>query len=184
MAPHVRRYDEERAFPVPIHERAAAEGILNAAFPEELGGAGLSYTEFAEGIGELSAVCPGMTWTLVFNRGALHPVVAAGTAEQKELFVTRLLKNNGYAALGLTEPENGSNLLAAGTRAVRTESGWLLNGGKCMSGNGTVADVFIFLANTVVDNPKRGLSFFAVPRDAAGVSVSEDIDKAAFRCLP
>lgn len=184
MAPHVRRYDEERTFPVPIHERAAAEGILNAAFPEELGGAGLSYTEFAEGISELSAVCPGMTWTLVFNRGALHPVVAAGTAEQKELFVTRLLKNNGYAALGLTEPENGSNLLAAGTRAVRTESGWLLNGGKCMSGNGTVADVFIVLANTVVDNRKRGLSFFAVPRDAAGVTVSEDIDKAAFRCLP
>ncbi|MFI7354976.1 acyl-CoA dehydrogenase family protein [Streptomyces avidinii] len=184
MAPHVRRYDEERTFPVPIHERAAAEGILNAAFPEELGGAGLSYTEFAEGISELSAVCPGMTWTLVFNRGALHPVVAAGTAEQKELFVTRLLKDNGYAALGLTEPENGSNLLAAGTRAVRTESGWLLNGGKCMSGNGTVADVFIVLANTVVDNRKRGLSFFAVPREAAGVTVSEDIDKAAFRCLP
>ncbi|MER6999235.1 acyl-CoA dehydrogenase family protein [Streptomyces sp. NPDC000410] len=184
MAPHVRHFDQERAFPTPIHEKAAAEGILNAAFPEELGGAGLSYTDFTEGVSELSAVCPGMTWTLVFNRGALHPVVAAGTPEQKDLFVTQLLKRNGYGALGLTEPENGSNLLAATTRAVKTDSGWLLNGAKCMSGNGTVADVFIVLANTVVDSRKRGLSFFAVPRDAPGVTVSDDIEKAAFRCLP
>lgn len=184
MAPHVLRYDEERAYPVAVHERAAAEGILTAPFPEELGGAGLSCSEFAEGVSELSAVCPGMTWTLVFNRGALHPVLAAGTPEQKDRFITQLLQRNGYAALGLTEPENGSNLLAARTRAVQTSSGWLLNGAKCMSGNGTVADVFLVLANTVVDSRKRGLSFFAVPRESPGVAVSDDIEKAAFRCLP
>ncbi len=184
MAPHVRRHDEERSYPVEIHKQAVAEGLLNAPFPEELGGRGLSYTEFADGIAELSAVCPGITWTLVFSRGALHPVLEAGTPEQKDLFVKRLLQRNEYAALGLTEPESGSNLLAATTRAVKTDSGWLLNGGKCMTGNGTVADLFIVLANTVVDSRRTGLSFFAVPRDALGVTVSDDIDKAAFRCLP
>ena len=184
MAPHVRRHDAERSYPVEIHRQAAAEGILSDPFPRELGGGGLSCTEFAEGVAELSAVCPGITWTLVFNRGALHPVIEAGTPEQKDLFVTRLLKDNQYAALGLTESENGSNLLAATTRAVKTDSGWLLNGGKCMSGNGTVADVFVVLANTVVDSRRIGLSFFAVPRDTPGVTVSDDIDKAAFRCLP
>ncbi|MFD5622197.1 acyl-CoA dehydrogenase family protein [Streptomyces yangpuensis] len=128
MAPHVRRCDEERAFPTAIHEKAAAEGILNAAFPEELGGAGLSYTEFGQVIGELSAVCPGMTWTLVFNRGALHPVVAAGTPEQKELFVTRLLKDNGYAALGRTEPDKRAHPLAAPPPAVRAGAGLVQKG--------------------------------------------------------
>lgn len=184
MAPHVRRYDEELAFPVLVHERALAEGILNAPFPEELGGGGISCTEFTDGVAELSAVCPGMTWTMVFNRGALHPVLNAGTPEQRDLFVTQLLKRNGYAALGLTEPENGSNLLAAQTRAVKTDSGWLLNGAKCMSGNGTVAEVFLVLANTVVNSRRSGLSFFAVPRESPGVIVSQDIEKAAFRCLP
>lgn len=183
MAPRVRRYDEDRAFPVLVHERAAAEGILKAPFPEELGGGGISCTEFAEGAAELAAVCVGMTWTMVFSRGALHPLLSAGTPEQKDLFVRQLLERNGYAALGLTEPESGSNLLAVKTRAVKTDSGWLLNGTKCMSGNGTVADVFLVLADTVVDSRRRGLSFFAVPRKA-GVIVSGDIEKAAFRCLP
>ncbi|KPM53562.1 hypothetical protein ACG83_23225 [Frankia sp. R43] len=184
MAPHVRRHDEERSFPRQVHERAAAEGLLNARFPVELGGRGISCADFAEGIAELSGACPAMTWTLVFNFGALHPVLAAGTPEQKDVFVRRLLSRNGYAALGLTEPENGSNLLATRTRAVQTESGWLLNGVKCMSGNGTVADVFLVLANTVVNSRSSGLSFFAVPRESPGVDVGPDVEKAGFRCLP
>ncbi|MEV6360558.1 acyl-CoA dehydrogenase family protein [Nocardia asteroides] len=184
MVPHVRRCDEEREYPVAVHEQAAARGLLRAPFPAELGGGGLSYAEFAEGAAEMAVACPAMTWTMVFSRGALQPVLEAGTPAQQDIFVRQLIERDGYAALGLTEPENGSNLLAATTRAVRTDTGWMLNGAKCMSGNGTVADVFLVLADTVVGSRRRGLSFFAVPRDAPGVIVSEDIQKAAFRCLP
>ncbi|MET8826315.1 acyl-CoA dehydrogenase family protein [Streptomyces sp. NPDC004610] len=184
MEPQARALDEAAEFPFAVHERAAAEGLLTAPFPEEVGGAGLTSEEFTDGVGELAAVCAPMTWTMVFNRGALHPVLDAGTPEQKELFVTGLLRRGGYAALALTEPDKGSNLLAARTRAVRTDSGWLLNGAKCMTGNGTVAEVFMVLVDTVVNSRRRGLSLFAVPRDAPGVTVGENITKAAFRCLP
>jgi alkylation response protein AidB-like acyl-CoA dehydrogenase len=44
--------------------------------------------------------------------------------------------------------------------------------------------MFLVLANTVVNSRRSGLSFFAVPRGAPGVTVGADIEKASFRCLP
>jgi alkylation response protein AidB-like acyl-CoA dehydrogenase len=118
-----------------------------------------------------------------FNRGALHPVLVAGTPEQQQVFVRDLLRAGGYAALALTEPDmSGSNVMTLETTAVRTDSGWRIDGTKCMVGNAGVADLFLVLARVEDGGRSRGLGFFAVPR-SAGVEVGPNTDKLGFRAV-
>ncbi|HSM79215.1 MAG TPA: acyl-CoA dehydrogenase family protein, partial [Bryobacteraceae bacterium] len=58
ILPHVLQWDEEQIFPLDAIKKAAALGLLGAIFPEELGGAGLGYIEYAIIIEELSRVDP------------------------------------------------------------------------------------------------------------------------------
>jgi alkylation response protein AidB-like acyl-CoA dehydrogenase len=183
IAPHALEYDAQNAFPRAVHEAAYAAGLMNVGFAEELGGLGYSHRALAVGGEELAAACAPTAFTMGFNHGALRPVLAAGTSEQRQVFVRDLLARRGYASLCMTEPAaSGSNLLALATRALRSERGWVLSGTKCMVGNGCDASLYVVMANAIVDGRAQGLSFFVVPR-GEGVEVSENVDKVGFRCL-
>ena len=184
IAPHAAKYDQENRFPEAVHEAAYQRGgIIGVDLPTAYGGGGLSDVDAVAGAETLATVCAPTAFTLGFNRGALHPVLAAGTLEQKERFIAELLAQRGYASLCLTEPEiSGSNLLGLQTTARRTASGWVINGTKCMVGQGSVASLYLVLARTEVDGVSRGPSFFAVPRTEA-VQVGPNTDKLGFRCV-
>lgn len=184
IAPQVRRWDRENEHPAPVVAEAHARGLADVAFPAELGGRGLSLLHVAVGGEELAAVCAPTAFVLGFNHGALRPVVTAGTPEQRQAFARDLLRRRGHASLCLTEAgSSGSNLLQVGTLARQTERGWSLSGEKVMVGNGTVAELFLVLAETEdARGRRRGASFFAVPR-GPGVSVGPNTDKLGFRCV-
>lgn len=183
IAPQAAGFDRDNRFPREVHDAAADSGLLNVAFPEALGGGGLSQRTLAVGGEELAAACSPTAFSIGFNHGALRPVLLGGTSQQQRRFVRELIERRGYASLCLTEPAaSGSNLMALGTRAVRTGAGWSLTGTKCMVGNGTEAELFLILANAVEGGEPRGLTFFAVPR-AAGVKVGPNTDKLGFRCV-
>lgn len=176
-------YDRENRFPARIHEAARAEGIVDADLPVALGGGGLDAVSAVAGSEILASVCAPSAFTLGFNRGALHPVLSAGTAEQRQVFVRDLLARRGYAALCLTEPDvSGSNVMDLQTTAERTERGWVIRGHKAMVGNGGVASLFLTAARTRVGGESAGLTFFAVPR-GPGVEVGANPDKLGFRSV-
>ena len=58
IAPHVLEWDEAQIFPLDAIKKAGRLGFLGAIFPEELGGAGLGYVDYAIIIEELSRVDP------------------------------------------------------------------------------------------------------------------------------
>src|SRR5579875_3447707 len=58
IAPHVLDWDENQTFPLEVIKKAASLGIMGAIFPEELGGAGLGYIDYAIIIEELARVDP------------------------------------------------------------------------------------------------------------------------------
>ena len=184
IAPRARRYDQENAHPAEVVALARQRGLMDVAFPVELGGRGLSLLHVAVGGEELAAACAPTAFVLGFNHGALRPLVQAGTPEQRQVFVRDLLRQGGHASLCLTEPEAaGSNLLQVRTVAREREGGWALSGEKCMVGNGTVAGLFLVLAETEDrQGRRRGPSFFAVPR-GPGVEVGPNTDKLGFRCV-
>ncbi len=94
---------------------------------------------------------------------------AVGTPEMKDRILGGAMKGDITIALGFTEPECGSDVAAATTRAVRAGDEWVINGSKMFTTNGHIADYVFLLARTSPDKPKhKGLTMFLVPLDSAG----------------
>lgn len=183
IEPLHRKYDEDNSFPAQIHSAAHEHRLLNAGFPVELGGRGMSMLALARGGRWMARVCAPTAFTMGFNHGSLRPVLFAGSSEQKHVFVRELLARRGYASWCMTEQDvSGSNLMAIRTRATRTDRGFVLQGDKCMTGNGAVAELFFVLADAWDGDRRLGPTIFAVPRQP-GVSVGDNTDKLGFRCL-
>jgi 3-oxocholest-4-en-26-oyl-CoA dehydrogenase alpha subunit len=94
---------------------------------------------------------------------------AVGTAQMKDRILGGAIRGDITIALGFTEPECGSDVAAATTRAVREGDQWLINGSKMFTTNGHIADYVFLLARTNPDKPKhKGLTMFLVPLDSPG----------------
>ena len=90
----------------------------------------------------------------------------------KETAVPRLLDGSALGCFGYTEPESGSDVAAATTRAVRDGDEWVINGAKMWTTMAHVADYVILLTRTDPDVPKhKGLTFFLVPLDTPGIEI-------------
>ncbi|ORW01231.1 acyl-CoA dehydrogenase family protein [Mycobacterium kyorinense] len=96
----------------------------------------------------------------------------AGTQQMKDRIVPAAMKGEITIALGFTEPDCGSDLAAATTKAVRSGEEWVINGSKMFTTNGHIADYVFLLARTSPDKPKhKGLTMFLVPLAAPGIEV-------------
>ena len=92
-----------------------------------------------------------------------------GTPALKERILAGAISGEITIALGFTEPECGSDVAAAATRAVRDGDEWVINGSKMFTTNGHIADFVFLLARTNPDKPKhKGLTMFLVPCDSDG----------------
>ena len=182
IAPHVREYDESQEFPRPIMARAAELGLLGCLFPEEYGGAGLSYVDYALVIEEISAVDGAVGLSVAaHNSLCSNHIYMFGTAEQKQRYLTPLARGAKIGAWSLTEPTAGSD--AGGTRTTaRLEDGhWILRGAKTFATHGASGDIAVVFAVTDPDKGKRGISAFVVERGTAGFRTGRKEDKLGCR---
>lgn len=89
---------------------------------------------------------------------------AVGTPQMRDRVLPAAMRGDVTIALGFTEPECGSDVAAAATRAVRDGDDWIVNGSKMFTTNGHIADYIFLLARTNPDKPKhKGLTMFLVP---------------------
>jgi acyl-CoA dehydrogenase len=109
---------------------------------------------------------------------AAHPLKAAGRPD----LVADLAAGRLVGALALTEPGAGSDLAAVSTRAEATRDGYLISGEKAWIGHAGVADLIVTLARTGMGGA-FGLSLFAVPGGAAGVTQTTGPDLLAPRAI-
>src|SRR5919202_2207186 len=131
IAPHVLEWDESQHFPIELKPKLAELGLLGVIFPEEYGGAGMGYVEYATIIEELSRV-DGSVGISVAAHNSLcsNHIFMFGTEEQKQKFLVPLARGQKLGAWGLTEPQAGSDASGTRTTAVRKDGGWLVNGSK------------------------------------------------------
>jgi len=177
--------------------RAHLREVLTPEFEERIYLSGVAHDdEFAKGLVEKGYFAPG--WPVEFggqNRNAWDDQVVkeelmrfdapvylsettrmvasiireVGTAELKDLILAGAINGDITIALGFTEPECGSDVAAAATRAVRDGDDWVINGSKMFTTNGHIADFVFLLARTSPDKPKhKGLTMFLVPADSEG----------------
>ena len=98
-----------------------------------------------------------------------YPVLLAGREEVVRKWIPAVAAGEAVAAFALTEPEAGSDVAALGMRAERDGAGWRLHGTKTFISNAPDADLYTVFARTSEDRGARGISAFAVPREAEGV---------------
>ncbi len=169
ILPHASRWDDEESFPGETVRKLGELGFLGPIFPEEYGGAGFNYGEYAVLIEELARADASVAITVAAHVSlAANHIYEQGTEEQKAKYLTPLASGEALGAWSLTEPGAGSD--AGGTRAtaVRDENGWVLNGSKTFTTNGSQADIAICMASTDLALRTGGISAFIVERGTPG----------------
>jgi alkylation response protein AidB-like acyl-CoA dehydrogenase len=112
---------------------------------------------------------------------ATPPIHQFGTKEQQERFLRPAIRGEKLAALGITEPDHGSDVASIETRAVRDGDEWVINGRKMFITNGPRADFAVLVTRTSPGDGYRGISLFLVETDRPGFSVSRKLDKVGMR---
>ena len=169
IAPHVMEWDEASHFPVELIPNLAKMGLLGVIFPEEFGGAGLGYVEYATVIEELARV-DGSVGLIVAAHNSLctNHIYEFGTEEQHRKYVVPLAQGKLLGCWSMTEPGAGSDAGGMRTVAVRQADGWILNGAKTFVTNGGYADVCVALAITDKDKGSSGISAFILEKGNPG----------------
>src|SRR5205085_993304 len=109
IKPHVMKWDEAQTFPIDVVKKLGDLGMLGAIFPEEYGGAGLSYVDYVNIIEELGVVDSGVGLTVAaHNSLCTGHIYQAGNDEQKKKWLPKLTSGEWIGAWGLTEPGSGS----------------------------------------------------------------------------
>lgn len=183
MAPRAEHYDQTAEFPWEVIEKAHATGLLNVVIPEELGGAGAGSVEECLVAEELFAGDAGMGASILDNNLALMPIVASGTDEQRERFLSPFVEKPIMAAFALTESDAGSDVANLRTSWRRDGDGYVINGSKMFITNGSVASLYTVFATAEPGKRNyRAFSAFVVPRDMPGVSIGKKENKMGQRC--
>jgi citronellyl-CoA dehydrogenase len=183
--PHVDAWEREGS--MPTHElfaKLGALGALGLEYDPAYGGGGADHlysVVLAEEIGRADAAGVGMAIAVQTDMAtpSLHRF---GSEELKQRYLAPAIRGEMVTAIGVTEPDAGSDVAALRTRAVRDGDDWVINGSKLYITNGTTADWVCLLARTSDEPGARGMSQIVVPTGVPGFAVSRKLDKLGNRC--
>ena len=178
--PHADEWEEAGIFPAhDLFKKMGDLGFLGLNYPEEYGGANADYwytVVFAEELAR--ANCGGVPMGIVVHTDMCTPALAQhGSHELKKRFLEPAIKGEIVGAIGVSEPDAGSDVAAIRTRAERAGDDYIINGTKLYITNGTQADFICLLTRTSNDGGYRGMSLIIVPTKTAGFSVGRKLKK-------
>ncbi|OLE52508.1 MAG: acyl-CoA dehydrogenase [Acidobacteria bacterium 13_1_20CM_3_53_8] len=182
IAPHVMEWDESQHFPVELLPKLAELGLMGVIFPEEYGGAGMGYVEYATIIEELSRV-DGSVGISVAAHNSLcsNHIYTFGTEEQKRKYLVKLAQGEHLGAWGLTEPSAGSDASGTRTTAVQQDGGWVVNGSKNFITHAIHADTCVAVASTDRSRGSKGITAFIFEKGMKGFAPSKKENKLGLR---
>uniref|UniRef100_A0A8D0D399 Very long-chain specific acyl-CoA dehydrogenase, mitochondrial n=1 Tax=Sander lucioperca TaxID=283035 RepID=A0A8D0D399_SANLU len=153
-------------------------GAFGLQVPADLGGLGLSNTQYARLVEIVGSHDLGVGITLGAHQSiGFKGILLFGNPAQKEKYLPKLATGEHLAAFCLTEPASGSDAASIKTTAVQSPCGqyFTLNGSKIWISNGGLAEIFTVFAKTPMKDPKTGemkdkISAFIVERSFGGVT--------------
>ena len=182
VGPKAAELDVKEEFPEDTVKQMAEMGLMGIYFPEEYGGAGLSYVTYIGVCEKLAEYCASTSVTLSAHSSLCSwPIFEFGTEEQKQKYLVPLASGEKIGAFGLTEPGAGTDAAMQKTVAVDKGDHWLLNGSKVFITNAGYASTFVIFAMTDKSAGTKGISAFIVEKDFPGFSVGTHEKKMGIR---
>ena len=179
LRPHAGEWEDARWFPNEVFTRMAELGFLGLKYPEEYGGQGGDYVHDAVLTEELArAGSGGLAAGIGAHIGiATPPIWKFGTDEQKRRWLAPAIAGAKIAALGITEPDAGSDVAGIRTSAKKVDGGYVVNGSKTFITNGVRADFIVTAVKTTEEGGHHGISFLVIEKGMDGFSVSRKLEK-------
>jgi alkylation response protein AidB-like acyl-CoA dehydrogenase len=184
LAPTVAQRDEEERYDRGLFTRMGELGLAAIPYPEELGGAGLSYFAWVLACEEIAAADMGMAISLSVHILSQLCIFSFGTDEQKARLLPPMTAGAHLGAFALTEPGAGSDAAALSLAARRTDDGYALTGTKVWITNAGEADTYVVFATVDRSRGSEAITAFVVGRDTPGFRVGSHERKMGIRDSP
>lgn len=185
VKPHAEKWELDGKVPREIFRKMGDIGFFGLQYPEEYGGldAGtVAAVAFAEALG--TSTFGGFTISVLVHTEMASPhLFNQGNKEQLDRFASKIISGEVVTAVGVSEPDAGSDVAGLRTSAVQDGDGWRINGTKMYITNGVYGDLYFIAART---NPElqgaHGISMFMVEAGTEGFSVGRRLEKMGWRC--
>ena len=182
IRPNMKKWDDEEIFPVDTMKKMGELGLLGIYIPEEYGGSGFGYFEYATALMELGRVCGGVGLSVAaHNSLCTGHIYYHGTEEQKKKYLPKLASGEWIGAWGLTEPNTGSDAMRMKTTAVKDGDHWVINGAKNWITHGLSGDVAVVLVRTGDLLDSNGITAFIIEKGTPGFSAVKIKEKFGVR---
>lgn len=184
VEPNGEQWEAQGRVPRETLRRMGELGFFGLRYPAQYGGSEMDYLGTAVLAEELGRSTFGgfAVGVLVHTDMASPHLANAGTPAQLERYMPGVVSGELITAVGITEPDAGSDVAGIKSKAARDGDDWVLNGQKIYITNGVLADVYFIAAKTDGSaKGSRGISMFIVEKDTPGFTVAQELDKMGWR---
>jgi hypothetical protein len=182
IRPNVLEWDESQHFFEELRPQLAELGLMGILFPEEYGGAGMGYVEYATIIEELGRVDGSVGLSVAaHNSLCSNHIYQFGTPEQKQKYLVPLAKGESFGAWGLTEAQAGSDSAGTRTNAIRSNGGWRVNGSKNFITHAISCNTLVAVAVTDKEKGNKGITAFIFDKSMEGFRSDKKENKLGMR---
>lgn len=180
----IARLDEDHQFPAGPWRALAESGILGIGIPEEYGGTPadiMTMTLVCETLGKMA-----FPLGIIYGLGiiTIRDILQFGSDQIKQMVLPGFVQGDAPVALGITEPQAGSDSAAIRASARVEGDSVVLNGQKMYTTLAGQACYVLFLTrDDQVSNPYDGISMWLLPMDTPGVRITP-IRKVGWWTIP
>jgi acyl-CoA dehydrogenase len=153
--------------------RVGAKGWIGMTWPKKYGGQERSFLERYVVTEEMRIANAPVRRFFVADRQSGPTLIRYAHEKIKQDVLPRIIRGELFFCIGMSEPNSGSDLFAASTKATKTDGGWLINGTKVWTSSAHIADYMIGLFRTsgsTKENRRHGLTSFLVDMRTPGIT--------------
>src|ERR1700749_932406 len=184
IAPRAAEIDRTAEFPWDVYESLVKADFHAVHIPESYGGAGGDALAAALVIEEVARACASSSLIPAVNKLGTVPLMLAASEDVKARYLAPVARGEAMFSSALSEPEAGSDAAAMKTKAVRTDSGYVLNGVKRWITNAGVSKYYTVMAVTDPSAGASGISAFVLEDGDPGFSFGAPEHKLGIKGSP
>jgi acyl-CoA dehydrogenase len=177
IVPYHEKWEKDKIVPRELWEKAGNMGLLCPNFPVEYGGSGTDFLYNVIVIEELARVGASGVFFSLHGDVVAPYILNYGSKEQKKKWLPDIIAGKKILAVGMTEPDAGSDLAGIKTTAIDKGDYYLVNGSKTFISNGYLADLVVTVVKTNPEKGINGISLLVIERGMEGFERGRKLEK-------